>query len=127
MKRRAFLVASTMASTAAAFPRLLASSTQPEYDASIALPLDLARIWDTATIAKVGELYRLLAPQENNEETLVNLLLRNKKTVNTDLVSALALAIQQDFESAKIVTIDGWILSVSEARQCALFSLRRQD
>jgi len=31
--------------------------------------------------------------------------------------------VTEDYESKEIVMIDGWLLSVTEARQCALFSL----
>jgi hypothetical protein len=31
--------------------------------------------------------------------------------------------IQRDFAEGRTVLLDGWVLSVTEARQCALYSL----
>jgi len=39
------------------------------------------------------------------------------------VASQLAKKIQQDFQQDKTVVVDGWVLSRTEARQCALFSL----
>ncbi len=36
---------------------------------------------------------------------------------------ALAQAISDDFETDRIVVVDGWLLAVTEARQCALYGL----
>jgi hypothetical protein len=31
--------------------------------------------------------------------------------------------VHEDFAAGRTVVVDGWVLSVTEARQCALFSL----
>jgi hypothetical protein len=31
--------------------------------------------------------------------------------------------VHEDFASGRTVVVDGWVLAVTEARQCALFSL----
>jgi len=36
---------------------------------------------------------------------------------------ALARAISDDFDTDRIVVVDGWLLAVTEARQCALYGL----
>jgi hypothetical protein len=33
-------------------------------------------------------------------------------------------AVQRDFAAGRTVMLDGWVLAVTEARQCALFSLQ---
>ena len=35
--------------------------------------------------------------------------------------------IKTDFETGNIVLVDGWVLSISEARQCALFSQSKTE
>jgi len=35
--------------------------------------------------------------------------------------------VKQDFGNGKIAVVDGWILSVTEARQCALYSLEENN
>ena len=44
---------------------------------------------------------------------------------SSDLQSAASIddQIRDDFESGRITVVDGWLLSVTEARQAALFSL----
>ena len=37
--------------------------------------------------------------------------------------ASLERRIKEDYETGNIVTIEGWILSATEGRQCALFSL----
>jgi F420-0:gamma-glutamyl ligase len=39
------------------------------------------------------------------------------------LAAALAQRVQQDFVDGHVVHVDGWVLSLTEARQCALHSL----
>ncbi len=48
------------------------------------------------------------------------------KQLNSDrasLVNELELRVESDFKDHKLVTIAGWVLSKTEARQCALLSL----
>lgn len=39
------------------------------------------------------------------------------------LADAVSRAIADDFEHDRIVVVDGWLLAVTEARQCALYAL----
>jgi hypothetical protein len=49
---------------------------------------------------------------------------RIDESTDSNLVnSVLEKKVRQDFQENKTVVVDGWILSVTEARQCALFSL----
>jgi hypothetical protein len=43
-----------------------------------------------------------------------------------NLATTLDQQIKNDFITGNMVMVDGWILSVTEARQCALFSLTLQ-
>ena len=36
---------------------------------------------------------------------------------------SVAQQVRNDFAAGRIVLVDGWVLSATEARQCALFSL----
>lgn len=83
-----------------------------EYDHSLASPQFLPLIWDAETIKTIGNQYREKFPSEESEQSLVELLLPKP---NEDMIVS-------DFENGKTVVIDGWILSVTEARQCALAS-----
>jgi hypothetical protein len=61
-------------------------------------------------VRALGRRYRELVPA-------VDLFaLRPRRSTVSDLV-------RDDFAGGRTIVIDGWVLSVTEARQCALFSL----
>lgn len=89
------------------------------------------RLCDAPTIQKIGEAYRTKVPAESGKEALTERLLEDssgnplsEKTDNTAIHAFLNDKIKQDFEAGRIVTLHGWMLSETEARQCALFSLQ---
>lgn len=81
--------------------------------------------------AQVGRAYLRTFPGEADAERLVSRLcasdpLKHRTLLNADLkrcVELLALTHRQDFEKGRIVKVDGWILSETEARLCALATL----
>jgi hypothetical protein len=85
-----------------------------EYDAILAHPHSLSLIWDTQTINSIGNQYRTNTPDESSASSLVKLLQPG--------ISNLDEVIEHDFETGKTVIVDGWVLSITEARQCALAS-----
>jgi hypothetical protein len=97
--------------------------TPLEYDPIIAEPQALSLIWDTDNIIKIGEIFRKKFPEDMSERKLVKLILSNMTLDKNAPVKSLQEKIEQDYTSGTIVMIDGWLLSVTEARQCALFSL----
>lgn len=116
MKRRDFII------TAAAGISIVSVSiyyllNDVEYDSALAQPRSLSLIWDAKTIHAIGDQYRANTPNESSEQPLVKLL--------NDAASGSGLEenITNDFATGKIVLVDGWILSITEARQCALSSL----
>jgi hypothetical protein len=79
---------------------------------------------------EIGKAYQQQAKNENDEPALIKLLSTNEqgKPINETMDSSSIAAIlnqkiQQDFQQNRIVVANGWVLSVTEARQCALFSL----
>jgi hypothetical protein len=82
----------------------------------------LSHIWDAEEIEKAGALYREQFSEEDSEGQLVLKLLENADGKSPE-GSVLQQKIVQDFEKGDTVMVDGWILSRTEARQCALFSL----
>ena len=73
----------------------------------------LAHLCDAATIRQLGATYRTQIPAEANQETLIQLL----------QPGITAQTIKADYAKGDIITLKGWVLSRTEARQCALFSL----
>lgn len=67
-------------------------------------------------VRELGMQYRTLVPQEDNRDLL-------RSTLHAQWHRSSAATIQRDFEAGRTVLLRGWILSVTEARQCALFSI----
>jgi hypothetical protein len=114
MKRRNFILLASTGAAAIAIP-----SIYLKYNATnngfLEIPLPLTNIWDKETLLKIGNQYKTQFPDENTTEKLIDLLTQGKPN--------LELKIKKDFETDNIVIFDGWMLSKTEARQCALFSL----
>ena len=73
----------------------------------------------------MGERYLRQYPQENTGQKLVELLTEDVSRKQSDFLESISSRIKEDYKNGKTVTLDGWILSVTECRQCALFSLTR--
>ena len=99
-------------------------------DKSWAVPGLLSHICDAKTLKEIGNDYRHKYPGESNEEQLARLLLEDRDhkiiPVNTEdafIRSLLENKIKRDFQVGNTVVIKGWVLSKTEAQQCALYSL----
>lgn len=77
-------------------------------------------------VRAIGERYRADHPDEADAQSLRAsihgrpgplLWLLGAPRTDTDAL------VRADFEGGRTVTVDGWVLSVTEARQCALLSL----
>lgn len=112
VKRRTFIL-STIAGAGVLSASAYYFFSDADYDPALAEPQSLAFIWDTKTINSIGNQYRAMYPDESSKHSLVKLL----NTTPTDGTIA------NDFATGKTVIVDGWLLSVTEARQCALSSL----
>lgn len=85
-------------------------------------PSDLTGICDKNTLLKIGNAYRIKTG-ENNREYLEELLLDDSELRDSELRIFLNNKVTEDFDKGNTILIEGWLLSVTEARQCALFSL----
>lgn len=123
MKRRKFVHLATVSTAIAVLPIGCYNSHDKEYIKSLAYPHSLSSIWPEETIAEIGKLYQKQHPQERSESDLVELLSESISTRKDSLAAKLEWRIKEDFNTGKIITVDGWIISATEGRQCALFSL----
>lgn len=96
------------------------------------LALDLARFFAHRDSAKrVGLEYLRCVPREADERLLVDLICSSRAERRAELDQAnkgklrelLRLQMRQDFEHGRIVNVQGWILSETEGRLCALAAL----
>lgn len=74
---------------------------------------DLLRALDDETVRAIGARYRSSTPAEDDPGVLRRRL--GAGSPDTE--------IRADFAAGRTVVVDGWVLSITEARQCALFSL----
>ena len=126
MKRRDFIQLSAFATAAVSLP-LLHSCSPSLTEQAMSQPLFLSRLFDENTIKETGKAYLKKVSSENNEDKLVQLLAGNDNIINSKDENAihqyLDKKIHDDFETGNTVLVKGWVLAVTEARQCALFSL----
>jgi hypothetical protein len=123
MQRRTFIHLSAYTAIALALP--LAEGCTPSIEKILEQPLFFAHLVDAKTIRETGNVYRKLFPAENNKTTLTGLLLGNNSTTKDrkTILMLLDYRVQQDFKTGKTVVASGWVLSITEARQCALYSI----
>ena len=129
MNRRTFVWLSA-ASTASLF--IPFSGCNSRYTLSnkvVAQPEFLMHICDANAIRAIGTHYKQQVPAEKDDRKLARLILKDKNgraipesTESNTLEALLAQKIQQDFEQGRTVVVNGWVLSQTEARQCALFA-----
>lgn len=121
MDRRKFILLSTgaVAAAGATWYLLNLDGSQERF---LATPQAHPLIWDEATVSKIGTAYRADVPAENDSQKLSGLLGEITGEDQQD-AAALQTAIQEDYAAGRTVVLDGWILAVTEARQCALYSL----
>ena len=126
MKRRDFIQLSAFAAAAVSFPLLHACNSAVDH--TMSKPVFLSRLFDEQTIKDTGKAYLQKTPSENDNNKLVQLLAGNSSLTDADektIHQYLDEQIKHDFETGNTVLVKGWVLAVTEARQCALFSLMR--
>jgi hypothetical protein len=125
MKRRNFIHLSTFTAAVISFPLL--QSCNQSTGAALSKPAFLSRLFNEVTITNTGNAYLKSTPEENDEDKLIQLISGNESIArSTDQIAIhqyLDQKIKNDFAVGNTVNVKGWVLSVTEARQCALYSL----
>ncbi|HEV8507707.1 MAG TPA: hypothetical protein VGQ53_19990 [Chitinophagaceae bacterium] len=132
MKRRSFIQLSLYSGAAITISFFGCGTGSEVANKPWVQPQLLSHICDARTVREIGASYRQRFNSENHEKQLINILLTDStnkivplSSEDTLINSLLEQKIQKDFETGNTVIIRGWILSVTEARQCALFSLTK--
>jgi len=122
MQRRTFIHLSTYTALALTLPFTEGCSPSPEAMAS--RPFLFSKLADKKAIAEAGAAYLKQFPKENDKTTLSKLLIgANASQDKSAMEKQLDNSVLDDFKTNKTVTAAGWVLSVTEARQCALYSI----
>lgn len=127
MDRKKFIALSGFGLAALSLPVGCQFSRKREQLAVLARPLELSQVCDTATLLSVGARYRKQRAEENDEELLFELLLSDHSGPPDSLAHLLLDRIRADYENNDTLILEGWLLSRTEARQCALLSFIQQD
>ena len=70
-----------------------------------------------------------MKPDENSKVKLLNAITSRMNSIQTRIndvanqATEIEKNVKMDFKSDKLVVIKGWVISETEARQCALLSL----
>ena len=126
MKRRSFIVAAS--SVAVGLPVAYYVNKQKRLSNPLTTPSLLISFCDEKALKEIGNSYRKLVQEENEKQKLTDIILTDKNGVKinaTDkgrIEKTIIKKVHEDFLSGDTVIIKGWLISKTEARQCALFS-----
>ena len=123
MKRRNFFLLSLAGLATMAVPSYCVWKESNEKKNPLYEPRILTTILEPSDIVEMGRMYCSQFPDNGLEEKLQGLLTDNVNTDTDNLASALEQEVKKDYETGNTVILDGWILSETEAVQCALFSI----
>ena len=133
MKRKTFVRLAVAGIASLSLPQVSCKSKANSFVKMLASPAALLHICNAQTINTIGESYRQQSGSEREEADLVRLISvdQHGKTIpesagSSIVASLLAARTQDDFQQNKTVIVDGWVLSLTEARQCALFSITQK-
>jgi hypothetical protein len=73
---------------------------------------------------EIGTHYRAAVPQESTIPALRSAISSSRRSGFARIFSrSIDAQVHDDFEAGRTVLVSGWVLSQTEARQCALYSL----
>lgn len=116
--RRRFLALGAVVAAGVVAPACDAGDTR-----SLSRPDLLAALGPDA-VRRLGRRYRESLPRERDASRLEAAIRASRPwTARLGVAhSPIADQVREDFEAGRTVVVDGWLLSVTEARQCALYS-----
>jgi hypothetical protein len=130
MKRRTFIYTGVSVATVLGLSGLLLWNNDSKWKKQPLLyPLILSNFIDDESLRVIGNAYRMARPDENSKEKLLNAItkgiqnVQNKTSDEANQVIEIEKNVEMDFKSDKLIVIKGWVISETEARQCALLSL----
>lgn len=97
-----------------------------EHDQRALARPDLLDALGADRVRAIGARYRATHADESDADALRDAILASRPLGDRLFGSrslSLVKLVHDDFEHGRTVVVDGWILSATEARQCALFSL----
>jgi hypothetical protein len=90
-------------------------------------PESLALFCEDDALVLMGKQYLELYPQEQDVSLLISLINSSQYCQEQTLRRELQDNTRRDFEFNQTMILDGWVISRTEARQCALFTLMQKE
>jgi len=118
MNRRRFLGVSAASALAGLTGSARGASANAAVDLLTLAQPDLLPLIGPQAVRKIGLRYRTLVPTENDVRALYAAILAARPWP-----PSIAGLVEQDFAVGRTMVLHGWVVSVTEARQSALFSL----
>lgn len=109
MNRRKFVMLGLSGAAAINLP-FVACSSGSQYS-----PQFLGSVIPESRIREIGKAYVAQFPSESNVQVLRTLVPSSLSSINEN--------IEADFAQGRVVVINGWVLSLTESRQAALYYL----
>jgi hypothetical protein len=125
MERRSFVELSAFTALALTLPFAESCSSTSE-EMAVAQPLLFSHLVDVKAISEAGSAYRKTHASEDDRQKLTQLLLSGHSNDASDkdkIQARLNEQVTADFKSGNTVIVSGWVMALTEARQCALFSI----
>jgi len=127
MQRRQFLQVAAASAIGLSLPGVHWLSGHSSGIHALAHPGLRTILGDDQRVREIGSVYRRAFPKEDHPETLRAAIMSDsglsEGLADSILRARLNQQVRDDFERGRTVQLRGWILSVTEARQCALFSI----
>lgn len=122
LSRRQFLKAGSISALLLAIPGLESWAAPPLQQEVLPHPELLVILGDPERVCELGRCYRSSVPNERTRKAL-SAALHQEFPAGSPSRRHLQERIRDEFAMGRTVQLDGWVLSVTEARQCALYSL----
>jgi len=134
MRRRKFIWLSAAGAAISALPWLASCTSTSKWTAVLAIPSVLGNFCDQPELMAMGKTYIEWFPDESTTSAMENLLLLNDDGRGTyepaseeSLREFITRKADQDFNMDETVILKGWVISKTEARQCALYFLTQNS
>jgi hypothetical protein len=126
MNRRRFLTLTAVGAASVSLPALGMRAEPRGPWRAYAIPESHALLGGVRGMRDIGEAYRRAYPTEATAGALVAAIESDGEAAQASAGTVPALMharVRADFDHGRTVVVRGWVLSVTEARQCALHSL----
>jgi hypothetical protein len=127
MKRRQLLQMTVVGTVGLTLPGFSWLAAQPARWQTFAHPALLTLLGDHGRVREIGSAFRRAFPEQSAPQALVAAIMSDSgfsgRVAAPDRPGRLDQQIRSEFAQGRTVQLNGWILSVTEARQCALYSI----